>query len=223
MAITIAFVSSKGGVGKSTCAVNVAAELVARGHKTLLVDLDEQGTARVWGDIAHEQGHGAPVVVGMGPTVHKQLPAILPQYDFAILDTPGRSDVTVRAALLAADLAVMPCSGTPADVWGLAPTLKLVAEAQALGSLRACILVNRKKNAAIGRNARQVLAKSGVPILSAELGDRVAYAEALATGKAVSAYAPADAAAREMTTLLAELVAFAKGEEHAVQACDRVS
>src|SRR5690349_16497767 len=109
MATTISFVSAKGGVGKSTCAVNVAAELVKRGHRTLLVDLDEQGTARVWGDIAHELELAAPVVIGMGPTVHRQLPHLLEEYDYAILDTPGRNDVTVRAALMATDIAILPC------------------------------------------------------------------------------------------------------------------
>jgi len=45
---TIAVFSSKGGVGKSTLAVNVAACLAERGRKVLVVDLDPQATASHW-------------------------------------------------------------------------------------------------------------------------------------------------------------------------------
>lgn len=44
---TIAFVSGKGGVGKSTLAVNVAVALALRGKRVLLIDLDPQNSQRL--------------------------------------------------------------------------------------------------------------------------------------------------------------------------------
>jgi chromosome partitioning protein len=48
MARKIAFINYKGGVGKTSCIVNIAASLASSGKRVLLVDLDAQSNTSIW-------------------------------------------------------------------------------------------------------------------------------------------------------------------------------
>jgi chromosome partitioning protein len=205
----VTFGGQKGGSGKSTAALAVAAELHARGRRVLLVDADPQGTLRTWADVAAEQGHAAPTVVAMGPSMYRadQLPRLAAGYDDVIIDAPPRHDEIQRAALMVADLVVLPCGPSPLDAWALVAGLDLVKRARALRpELRAVVLITRvQSRTSLGAGARETLNGSGLPVLATELGLRVAYQEAPAAGVGVTQYEPRGQAADEVRALVDEL------------------
>lgn len=213
----VAFTGQKGGVGKSTAAICMAVAAFDRGAKVLLVDADPQGTVRTWADVAAEAGHTAPTVVAMGATMHRpgQLGSLAEAYDLTVIDCPPRHGDVQRAALMIADLAVLPCGPSAADAWALSAAIDVVNEARTMReALRACVLITRKQGrTALGKGARSVLESSGLPVLTSELAWRVAYQESVAAGLGVTRFAPRDAAAREVSSLLEEVMRFAHGEE----------
>jgi chromosome partitioning protein len=216
-AMIIALTGQKGGVGKSTTAICLAAATMQRGLRVLLVDADPQGTVRTWGDVASESGRTTPTVVAMGAAMHRkgQLPDMAAAFDLTIIDCPPRHGDIQRAALMVADIAVLPCGPTAADAWALAATLEMVKEAQTLREqMLCCVLITRRQGRTVlGKSARTVLEASGLPVLHTALSYRVAYQEAIATGQGVTTYARKDPAAREIEDLLDELKGFHHGKE----------
>jgi chromosome partitioning protein len=211
----VALCGQKGGAGKSTIAVCLAAEALARGRRVLLVDADPQGTARMWGDAALGAGKPAPTVVAMGATMVNpgQLDALVEQFDVVLIDCPGRHDATQRAALMLCDLALLPCGPSSVDAWALASSLELVTAArERRPDLRAAIAITKKRpRTVLGRSARDDLAASGLPVLRSELGDRLAFQECVGFGLGVTTYAPKDPAAGEVRALYDEI--FGKRKE----------
>jgi chromosome partitioning protein len=214
----IALCGQKGGSGKSTVAIAVAAELAARGRSVLLVDADEQGTTRTWAATATAAGFDTVTCVAMGADLHRpgQVPKLAPNFDVTVIDTPPRSGATQRAALAVANVAIIPCGPSTGDIWALAESVTLVKEAMTLRpNLRAAVLITKRQaSTAMGQSAREALDGCGLPVLRSELGLRVAYAEAMAAGQGVGQYSPNNPAAAEVVALVDEIETLGKRGKH---------
>lgn len=217
MAFIIAVTGLKGGVGKSTVAANLATCYHASGRRVLAVDADPQGTLRSWAAVAAEGGVEGPPVVGVDSrALSREIPNLGRDYDVIVIDCPARLGPESRAAMMVADLVLLPSQPGPADAWALRQTLDVLAEAQAVRpQLEARIVLNRvDSRTTLSELARANADGLDVEVLGEGLGNRVAFAEAILAGKGVSTYAPGSAAAAEVTDLFKRIRKFEKKETH---------
>lgn len=209
----ISIQNQKGGVGKTTLAVNISHALAETGALVLLVDADPQGSARDWA--AAREAELPFQVVGLDrPTIHRDLPPIAKNYDHVVIDGPPRVSELARSAIIAADVVLIPVQPSPYDVWASQETVSLVREASVFKeSLKSVFVINRKiVNTAIGRDVNDALSGYELPVMAAQICQRVTFAESAATGESVLERDPKSTAAQEITTLVKELLELKDAE-----------
>jgi len=124
----IAVVNSKGGVGKSTLSVHLAAWLSRHGHRVTLADCDTQQSSSEW--IREAAPSVKAVRLDNADTILNELPALADEADFVVADGPGSNTETSRALLLRADRALVPAKASMLEVRALAKATEVVRQAQ---------------------------------------------------------------------------------------------
>ena len=207
----VGVLNQKGGVGKTTLSVNLAACLARTGARVLLIDADPQGSALDWA--AARQGEPLFSVVGFPrATIHKEIAQLGKGYDHIIIDGPPRVTDLARSAIMASDIVVIPVQPSPYDIWAAEEVVKLIDEARVFKeNIKSVFVVNRKiTNTAIGRDVREALAAYPIHVLDAAIAQRVVFAEAAAQGQAIFEIEPTGPAVAEVEAVAAELVEYAK-------------
>lgn len=185
MAMVIAFVSQKGGVGKSTLSRALAREAAANGLNVKVADLDtQQGTIVDWHRMRLNTGLNPTLSVEAFATAAQAL-AIAHQYDLLIIDGPARTSQATLEMARAADLVVQP---TGASLDDLRPAIKEFHALVKAGIPKARLVfaLNRIGTEAEEADARQYLEEAGYSVLAGCLFERPAYRNAQNMGRSIT-------------------------------------
>jgi chromosome partitioning protein len=195
---TIAFVSQKGGSGKSTIASSLAVAAREMKEEVCVIDMDPQGSLAKW---AQTRASGDISVIASGAA---RLPALLASLErrgvtLAILDTPGAEGAASSAAMEIADLNIVPSRPSMFDLWASARTRAALEE---IGG-EFVFLLNQcppAQQTARVQDGVETLQEMGA-LISPLILTRVDYQEAARHGWGVTELNPNGAAAQEMRGL----------------------
>ncbi|MFZ5771476.1 MAG: AAA family ATPase [Thermodesulfobacteriota bacterium] len=213
MSITV-FGGEKGGTGKTTLAVNIAAMLAMKGKDVLLLDTDRQGTASFWSTVREEENIEPRVacVQKFGKGLPAQVRDLAERYDEIIIDAGGRDSMELRYALGVADRAYIPVQPFQFDIWTIRQMDTLVEMAKGLNEeLAAFIVLNRvATNPAIreDRETREFISREDfqhLALAESMIRDRIAFRKAARDGLAVVEYGQDRKAVNEMNQLYEEI------------------
>ncbi len=196
----IAFVTQKGGSGKTTLAVNLAVAAEQAGAKILILDLDPQASAEAWyQDREAERPRLARADAGELPRAVEL--ARRQGFSHVLIDTPGRDEPAVAAAIRVADFCVVPCRPTPADMKATPAT---AATIRRLEKPAAFVLTQTPPRGFRIREAELGLAVLG-PVAPVGVVARNAFQDAHGRGLGITEYEPEGKAAQEIRELWAWL------------------
>jgi len=201
--ITVA--TMKGGSGKSTLASCLAVQWHLRGRRPVVVDADPQRSiARL---AAREKVlGGVPVVEEAGDEVWRTAQRLAAEGNRVIIDTPGFRSQATLACLSVTDFAVVPVKPSPFDVDRMLDTLNLLIKGVSGRQPEfRCILTQTTRDSIISKHIRAELIEAGFPVLSQEMPNRVAYAEAALWGATPTLVHPAGLAARDIAAIAEEI------------------
>src|SRR5581483_10016726 len=182
----IVVANSKGGVGKSTLAVHLAAWLHGQGHSVTLADCDTQHSSSEWLQEAVPEVN--TVRLSDPDEILDQLPALGQQSDFVVADGPGSNTETSRALLLRGDLALVPCKASMLEVRALAQATNVLRQAQDIrgGQPKAMIVLSMVgKTYRLTQDMKDAAAALELPMAKTALTLKQIYADAPGQGAVV--------------------------------------
>ncbi|MBB6131535.1 AAA family ATPase [Mucilaginibacter lappiensis] len=204
----------KGGVGKTTVALNFVQFLAGGLQKdVLLIDADDQETATdytAWRDSTLDGQLGYTAVKITGDAIRSQMPNLKKKYDDIIIDTGGRDTRSQRAALTVADVYLIPFYPRSFDFWTVTKVQHLINEIKIVNpKLKAITFLNRADiRSADNRDTATALEEAeGITYFNFPLLNRKCFSNAAGKGLSVFEFEPKDEKAiNELNALFEEII-----------------
>jgi chromosome partitioning protein len=185
MAIVVAFVSQKGGVGKSTLARALAISAVKAGLAVNTVDLDpEQATITVWAQ-TRDRYKVCPSIKIDAFRFVKDAVASAQNGEFVIIDTPGGISDAVAEIAAHATFLVQPTSPSVDDLY---PAVLVFRALERVGVPRGALAFALCRTLADeeASNARTYLNSLNYAVLTGHIPEHLDYRMAMNQGRAIT-------------------------------------
>ena len=203
----IAVINQKGGTGKTTLALNLAAGL-ARRAATHLVDADPQGSISQW--VAMVANTGLPPVAQLGDDPFATIAQLACTHRYVVVDCPPAIQGDLVAAVMrSVQVILIPVLPSPIDLWASVGMAAALGVARRLNpGLRAGLVLNQLETRnALSRAMREALAEFDIPILRASMQRRAAYRSAAVEGTSIYGLGKrAQAAVADMEAIIEEVL-----------------
>lgn len=178
----VSLYSTKGGCGKSTLALCLAAYW-SQSKKTALLDADPQASLA----LCRQEVLHVPVFQDTSKDIGKTIAKLAADYDRVVIDTAGYRRRKNTEALEHSDFVLVPCKPSPFDVREALEAVDLLREISESkerkgAPLRYAIVLTMAQRTAVSARFREELEQSGAPFMSAQIGQRVAFVEVPGVG-----------------------------------------
>jgi len=193
----IAFLSQKGGSGKTTLSVHTAVAAEAEGERVCVVDADPQESATAW---AGARETATPIVAtAQAGELSGALDAAKAEgMSLAVIDGPPHAAPAASQIARRAELVLIPVRPAAFDLAAVPAAVEIVKATKARGAFVLSACPFRAPEIA---ETRAALEAYGLPIFPGEIIDRRAFARAITTGSAVTEFEAEGKAAEEIRAL----------------------
>lgn len=197
---TIAVVSQKGGSGKTTLSVHLAACAVKAGKTVALIDIDPQENCFSWFQTRSSENELAATKAQAA-----ELPQLLKKLkdahaDLVVIDTAPHSNDSAAAAVEMADFVLVPCRPSRFDLEAIISTMNIISLTKDPPP-HAIVINGAPPVGKLAQEAREALEAQGYPVLKTVVSNRVAFNYAVTDGRSVHEYEPEGKATKEINAL----------------------